>query len=69
MYRLNIWQGSSQPWLDLNAWGGGGVRVAGALRVLADRVEPAMQLLVAVRNAWRAVAWQLEPHAPRIWRT
>lgn len=39
------------------------------LRVLADRVEPAMQLLVAVRSAWRAAAWQLDPHAPRIWRT
>ena len=25
MYRLNIWQGSSQPWLDLNAWNGGSV--------------------------------------------
>lgn len=39
------------------------------LRVLADRVEPAMQLMVAVRNAWRAAAWQLDSHAPRIWRT
>ncbi|MEX8493312.1 urease accessory protein UreD [Sphaerotilus sp.] len=39
------------------------------LRVLADRVEPAMQLLVAIRNAWRATAWQLEPQTPRIWRT
>lgn len=39
------------------------------VRVLADRVEPAMQLLVAVRNAWRAAAWQLDPHTPRIWRT
>jgi urease accessory protein len=39
------------------------------VRVLADRVEPAMQLMVAVRNAWRAAAWQLDPHTPRIWRT
>jgi urease accessory protein len=39
------------------------------VRVLADRVEPAMQLMVAVRSAWRAAAWQLDPHAPRIWRT
>lgn len=39
------------------------------VRVLADRVEPAMQLLVAVREAWRAAAWQLAPHTPRIWRT
>jgi urease accessory protein len=39
------------------------------VRVLAERVEPAMQLMVAVRNAWRNAAWQLDPHAPRIWRT
>jgi urease accessory protein len=39
------------------------------LRVLAERVEPAMHLLVAVRNAWRAAAWQLAAHPPRIWRT
>ena len=39
------------------------------LRVLAERVEPAMQLLVAVRAAWRRQAWQLEPCPPRIWRT
>lgn len=39
------------------------------VRVLADRVEPAMQMLVAVRNAWRAAAWQLAPNPPRIWRT
>ena len=39
------------------------------VRVLAERVEPAMQLLVAVRQAWRAAAWQLAPHTPRIWRT
>jgi urease accessory protein len=39
------------------------------VRVLADRVEPAMQLMVAVRNAWRNAAWQLDPHTPRIWHT
>lgn len=39
------------------------------LRVLADRVEPAMQALIAVRNAWRLTAWQQAPHVPRIWRT
>jgi urease accessory protein len=39
------------------------------LRVLAERVEPALQLLVAVRAAWRAAAWQLAEHAPRVWRT
>lgn len=39
------------------------------LRVLAPRVEPAMQVLQAVRAAWRQIAWGLEPHPPRIWRT
>jgi urease accessory protein len=39
------------------------------LRVLAHRVEPALALLVAVRAAWRRVAWQLDAEPPRIWRT
>jgi urease accessory protein len=39
------------------------------LRVLADRVEPAMTLLAAVRAAWRRAAWGLAAHTPRIWRT
>jgi urease accessory protein len=39
------------------------------LRVLAHRVEPAMRLLMRVRAAWRRTAWQLEEHAPRVWRT
>ena len=39
------------------------------LRALARRVEPAMQLLAAVRAAWRQLAWQLAPEPPRIWRT
>lgn len=39
------------------------------LRVLADRVEPAMQLLTAVWARWRRVAWDLAPCAPRVWRT
>jgi urease accessory protein len=39
------------------------------LRVLADRVEPAMQLLSAVWARWREVAWQRAPCAPRVWRT
>ncbi len=39
------------------------------LRVLAPRVEPAMQLLQAVRAAWRQCAWGLAPHPPRVWRT
>jgi urease accessory protein len=38
------------------------------LRVLAERVEPAMALLVAVRAAWRDAAWELAAEPPRIWR-
>ncbi len=38
------------------------------LRLLADQVEPAMALLARVRAAWRASAWQLDAHPPRIWR-
>ena len=39
------------------------------LRVLAGRVEPVMQLLAAVRAAWRERAWGLAAEPPRIWRT
>ena len=39
------------------------------LRVLADRVEPAMALLVKARAAWRAVMWGMGGEVPRIWRT
>lgn len=39
------------------------------LRMLAPQVEPAMGLLRAVRNAWRATAWQLPAVLPRIWAT
>ncbi len=39
------------------------------LRVLAPRVEPAMQLLQQVRAAWRALVWQLAGDTVRIWRT
>lgn len=39
------------------------------LRVLAPRVEPAMQLLASVWQAWRKLAWSLPPCAPRVWRT
>jgi len=38
-------------------------------RALADRVEPAMQWMCAVRAAWRREAWGLDAHPPRIWRT
>lgn len=37
------------------------------LRVLSAQVEPAMQLLREVRNAWRREFWQLPPVQPRIW--
>jgi urease accessory protein len=39
------------------------------VRALAGRVEPAMQLLAAVRAAWRRAAWGLEAAPPRVWRT
>jgi urease accessory protein len=39
------------------------------LRVLAPVVEPAMQLLRQVWQAWRAELWQLPPSSPRIWAT
>ncbi len=38
-------------------------------RVLAERVEPAMQWLSAVRANWRRTGWGLDAHPPRIWRT
>jgi urease accessory protein len=38
------------------------------LRLLADRVEPAMALLARVRAAWRREAWALDAQPPRIWR-
>ncbi len=38
-------------------------------RVLAPRVEPAMQWLSAVRATWRRTGWGLDAHPPRIWRT
>lgn len=37
------------------------------LRVLAPVVEPAMDLLRAVRGAWRQQLWGLAPVPPRIW--
>ena len=37
------------------------------VRVLAPLVEPALQLLKAVRQAWRPLAWQLEGAPPRGW--
>ncbi|MDP9897994.1 urease accessory protein UreD [Variovorax ginsengisoli] len=37
------------------------------LRVLAPVVEPAMQLLRQVWQAWRAARWNLPASSPRIW--
>jgi urease accessory protein len=39
------------------------------LRVLAPVVEPAMQMLRAVWQAWREELWQLPAATPRIWST
>jgi urease accessory protein len=39
------------------------------LRVLAPRVEPAMQTLWAVWQRWRQTAWGIAGTAPRIWST
>jgi urease accessory protein len=36
-------------------------------RMLAHRVEPAMQLARRLRAAWRRTAWGLAEHPPRIW--
>jgi urease accessory protein len=37
------------------------------VRVLAPVVEPALQLLRAVRRAWRPLLWNLPPSEPRGW--
>ena len=37
------------------------------VRVLAPLVEPAVQLLKAIRRAWRPLAWDLPPDEPRGW--
>ncbi|RZI84317.1 MAG: urease accessory protein UreD [Rubrivivax sp.] len=39
------------------------------VRVLAERVEPAMQLLSTIWAQWRDTAWHLSPCPPRVWRT
>jgi len=39
------------------------------LRVLAWRVEPALELLNRVWAQWRQLAWGLPACAPRVWRT
>jgi urease accessory protein len=37
------------------------------VRVLAPLVEPALDLLKAVRNAWRPGLWEMPAHQPRGW--
>jgi urease accessory protein len=39
------------------------------VRLLAPRVEPAMQLLVQLWSAWRQAAWGLAACPPRVWST
>jgi urease accessory protein len=39
------------------------------VRVLAPLVEPALQLLKAVRRAWRPLLWNLTSEEPRSWTT
>jgi urease accessory protein len=39
------------------------------VRVLAERVEPAMDLLQRIWRAWRPIAWELTATAPRVWST
>jgi len=39
------------------------------VRALAERVEPAMDLLQRIRRRWRPIAWQLDATAPRVWST
>ncbi|HEY9063405.1 MAG TPA: urease accessory protein UreD [Burkholderiaceae bacterium] len=39
------------------------------LRVLAARVEPALQLLMQTWARWREAAWGLPACTPRVWRT
>ncbi len=53
---LCTWAGATAP----------GPRVV-AVRVLAPLVEPALQLLKAIRNVWRPALWALPATAPRGW--
>jgi urease accessory protein len=39
------------------------------LRLIAHRVEPAMQALTAVWRQWRPIAWQVPAVMPRVWQT
>jgi urease accessory protein len=39
------------------------------VRALAERVEPAMDLLQRIWRAWRPLAWGLAATIPRVWST
>ena len=39
------------------------------VRVLAPVVEPAMDVLRQIRNAWRSALWAVKAESPRIWST
>jgi urease accessory protein len=39
------------------------------VRVLAPRIEPAFELMTQIWKRWRALAWELPPCPPRVWRT
>jgi urease accessory protein len=39
------------------------------VRALADRVEPAMQMLTKIWTGWRPLAWAMAACPPRVWRT
>jgi urease accessory protein len=80
-----LWMAAGTPWSDARrealldgarAWVGdapAGVTAPNpqvvVLRMLAPRVEPAMQMLQSVRAAWRLAAWGLAAEPPRVWRT
>lgn len=40
-----------------------------AVRVLAPLVEPVLELLKAIRDAWRPALWDMPVHRPRGWAT
>jgi urease accessory protein len=62
---------SARAILDAHADAAAGATAPGpqvvAVRVLAPLVEPALQLLRAIRRAWRPLLWQLPPAEPRGW--
>jgi urease accessory protein len=57
---------TAHPLCDMAGATAPGPRVV-AVRVLAPLVEPALDLLKAIRNAWRPALWGLPPTQPRTW--